>query len=380
MVHVRSVLVDIEVPHDDEVCDVLARLQDSLGTKKQKFRLVHQGEVLGAGVLAENGVAGEDSVVALMVRDPVPPVTYADGSSAVDVATINAAIANERAERGQEAESSGQDGDGASDFPFLRRMMHQLAALGGLRPSPGGQVTLEPAQVQTLWDTIDSCLRTTDPIGSTSEAGPSGSDTAMADASATPLPVVDEGALQQLVGMGFPEARSRKALLLRRNSLEAAMEWLLEHGEDPDADTPLSEAQLRALAAPGAARSVVQPDPEALRQLLEMGFDEQQAADALRATFNDQEAALPPSSGDACGAANTNLPRDAERPGSQRGPATRPGGSGHLQLSTAAGAAQCVSGHSRVKADRQAFRFLDSMRLCIHFGDTKGWHTLVKMV
>lgn len=88
--------------------------------------------------------------------------------------------------------------------------------------------------------------------------------------------------------MGFPEARSRKALLLRRNSLEAAMEWLLEHGEDPNADTPLSEAQLRALAAPGSARSVVQPDPDALRQLLEMGFDEQQAADALRATFNDQ--------------------------------------------------------------------------------------------
>jgi uncharacterized UBP type Zn finger protein len=88
--------------------------------------------------------------------------------------------------------------------------------------------------------------------------------------------------------MGFPEARSRKALLLNRNSIEAAMEWLLEHGEDPAADTPLTEAQLRALAAPGGATSVVQPDPDALQQLVEMGFDEQQAAEALRATFNDQ--------------------------------------------------------------------------------------------
>jgi ubiquitin carboxyl-terminal hydrolase 5/13 len=48
------------------------------------------------------------------------------------------------------------------------------------------------------------------------------------------VPVVDRDSLQQLLSMGFSETRSRKALLATNNSgAEIAMEWLLEHLEDP---------------------------------------------------------------------------------------------------------------------------------------------------
>nr|2DAI_A Chain A, Ubiquitin associated domain containing 1 [Homo sapiens] len=51
---------------------------------------------------------------------------------------------------------------------------------------------------------------------------------------------VDEAALRQLTEMGFPENRATKALQLNHMSVPQAMEWLIEHAEDPTIDTPLS--------------------------------------------------------------------------------------------------------------------------------------------
>lgn len=45
--------------------------------------------------------------------------------------------------------------------------------------------------------------------------------------------VVDPALIQQLVDMGFAQNRSRKALILSRLNLQRAMEWLLEHENDP---------------------------------------------------------------------------------------------------------------------------------------------------
>ena len=53
-------------------------------------------------------------------------------------------------------------------------------------------------------------------------------------------------------GPASPAAgRPLKALILNGNSVEAAMEWLFQHCEDADIDTPLTQAQLRQLAARG---------------------------------------------------------------------------------------------------------------------------------
>jgi uncharacterized UBP type Zn finger protein len=45
--------------------------------------------------------------------------------------------------------------------------------------------------------------------------------------------------------MGFSEAVARKALLLTRCNVELALEWVLQHMDDPDAETPPTQEQLR---------------------------------------------------------------------------------------------------------------------------------------
>ncbi|XP_063288950.1 ubiquitin-associated domain-containing protein 1 [Pelobates fuscus] len=131
---------------------------------------------------------------------------------------------------------------------------------------------------------------------------------------------VDEIALRQLTEMGFPESRAVKALRLNHMSVTQAMEWLIEHADDPTVDTPLpcenfseaaggtapSEAESRS--SQGATgedlkdelteifkkirrKREFRPDPRAVIALMEMGFDEKEVIDALRVNNNQQDAA-----------------------------------------------------------------------------------------
>ncbi|XP_029017356.1 ubiquitin-associated domain-containing protein 1 [Betta splendens] len=146
---------------------------------------------------------------------------------------------------------------------------------------------------------------------------------------------VDETALQQLTEMGFPESRAIKALRLNHMSVTQAMEWLIEHVDDPSVDTPLpgqdSSGASGATAAdtPGPSASTLasgpnllrslssqsgtdestkqdelteifkrirrkrefRPDSRAVIALMEMGFDEKEVIDALRVNNNQQDAA-----------------------------------------------------------------------------------------
>lgn len=146
---------------------------------------------------------------------------------------------------------------------------------------------------------------------------------------------VDETALQQLTEMGFPESRAIKALRLNHMSVTQAMEWLIEHVDDPSVDTPLpgqdssAAAGATAAATPGpsassssSAPSILRslssqssteegsrqdelteifkrirrkrefrPDSRAVIALMEMGFDEKEVIDALRVNNNQQDAA-----------------------------------------------------------------------------------------
>ncbi|XP_047448755.1 ubiquitin-associated domain-containing protein 1 [Mugil cephalus] len=163
---------------------------------------------------------------------------------------------------------------------------------------------------------------------------------------------VDETALQQLTEMGFPESRAIKALRLNHMSVTQAMEWLIEHVDDPSVDTPLpcqesssssaaaaaATAGATAAATPGPSASAsasaaasgpasasgpnrlrslsgqsseessrqdelteifkrirrkreFRPDSRAVIALMEMGFDEKEVIDALRVNNNQQDAA-----------------------------------------------------------------------------------------
>uniref|UniRef100_A0A8C1LV57 Ubiquitin-associated domain-containing protein 1 n=1 Tax=Cyprinus carpio TaxID=7962 RepID=A0A8C1LV57_CYPCA len=126
---------------------------------------------------------------------------------------------------------------------------------------------------------------------------------------------VDETALQQLTEMGFPESRAVKALRLNHMSVTQAMEWLIEHVDDPMVDTPLPGQDTpgaAAAAAPAPAPASLEeakqdelteifkrirrkrefrPDSRAVIALMEMGFDEKEVIDALRVNNNQQDAA-----------------------------------------------------------------------------------------
>ncbi|XP_059684871.1 ubiquitin-associated domain-containing protein 1 isoform X1 [Gavia stellata] len=133
---------------------------------------------------------------------------------------------------------------------------------------------------------------------------------------------VDEIALRQLTEMGFPESRAVKALRLNHMSVTQAMEWLIEHADDPAADAPLpGQTPSEATAAAGASSAEAtagpsseacgeeakdelteifkkirrkrefRPDPRAVIALMEMGFDEKEVVDALRVNNNQQNAA-----------------------------------------------------------------------------------------
>lgn len=129
---------------------------------------------------------------------------------------------------------------------------------------------------------------------------------------------VDEAALRQLTEMGFPESRASKALRLNHMSVPQAMEWLIEHAEDPAIDTPLPGQAAPAAAGATAATSEAEAgaaegdeerdelteifkkirrkrefraDARAVISLMEMGFDEKEVIDALRVSNNQQNAA-----------------------------------------------------------------------------------------
>ncbi|XP_019741073.1 ubiquitin-associated domain-containing protein 1 [Hippocampus comes] len=165
---------------------------------------------------------------------------------------------------------------------------------------------------------------------------------------------VDDAALQQLTEMGFPESRAVKALRLNHMSVTQAMEWLIEHVDDPSVDTPLPSQDGAAAASSAAAATAgvsanpnsatagpsaagssrtpscssalrrglsgtdesssggsssnrqddlteifkrirrkreFRPDSRAVFALMEMGFEEKQVIDALKVNNNQQDAA-----------------------------------------------------------------------------------------
>lgn len=60
----------------------------------------------------------------------------------------------------------------------------------------------------------------------------------------------DKEMLAKLLELEFPRIRAEKALILTQSkSIEAAMEWLIVHSEDPDVDEPLTIVDTAAASA-----------------------------------------------------------------------------------------------------------------------------------
>ncbi|KAF8476080.1 hypothetical protein BDZ91DRAFT_769959 [Kalaharituber pfeilii] len=90
-----------------------------------------------------------------------------------------------------------------------------------------------------------------------------------------------------LQDMGFPEARSIKALYHTGNAdPESAMNWLFSHMDDPDIDEPLK------LEDPGSEAQIDDIDPENIEILGAMGFATAQVRKALKETGGNMERAV----------------------------------------------------------------------------------------
>uniref|UniRef100_A0A7S4S7S3 Ubiquitin carboxyl-terminal hydrolase n=1 Tax=Ditylum brightwellii TaxID=49249 RepID=A0A7S4S7S3_9STRA len=82
----------------------------------------------------------------------------------------------------------------------------------------------------------------------------SSSNTTPVDAPPSQQPVIDEGALGQLMDMGFSMNGCKRALVkVGGSDVEAAMNWIFEHNMDPDFNDPLPEADSSSGGGGGGA-------------------------------------------------------------------------------------------------------------------------------
>lgn len=97
---------------------------------------------------------------------------------------------------------------------------------------------------------------------------------------------IDDSIVVQLVSMGFNKEGCRKAVYHTKNQgIEPAMNWVLEHMEDPDFAEPLS--------VPGSGvKETESVNEEAVGMIISMGFTQAQAIKALKSTDNNLERAV----------------------------------------------------------------------------------------
>uniref|UniRef100_A0A8C4E3K6 Ubiquitin carboxyl-terminal hydrolase n=1 Tax=Dicentrarchus labrax TaxID=13489 RepID=A0A8C4E3K6_DICLA len=97
-------------------------------------------------------------------------------------------------------------------------------------------------------------------------------------------PVLDDSTVSQLCEMGFPLEACRKAVYYTGNTgIDAAMNWIMSHMDDPDFAAPLVLPGCSSGAGTTPTESLSE---EHLATIVSMGFSRDQATKALRATSN----------------------------------------------------------------------------------------------
>uniref|UniRef100_A0A671YLC1 Ubiquitin carboxyl-terminal hydrolase n=1 Tax=Sparus aurata TaxID=8175 RepID=A0A671YLC1_SPAAU len=96
--------------------------------------------------------------------------------------------------------------------------------------------------------------------------------------------VLDDSTVSQLCEMGFPLEACRKAVYYTGNTgIDAAMNWIMSHMDDPDFSAPLVLPGCSSGAGTTPTESLSE---EHLATIVSMGFSRDQATKALRATSN----------------------------------------------------------------------------------------------
>uniref|UniRef100_A0A7N6ASQ5 Ubiquitin carboxyl-terminal hydrolase n=1 Tax=Anabas testudineus TaxID=64144 RepID=A0A7N6ASQ5_ANATE len=96
--------------------------------------------------------------------------------------------------------------------------------------------------------------------------------------------VLDDSTVSQLCEMGFPLEACRKAVYYTGNTgIDAAMNWIMSHMDDPDFSAPLV---LPGCSSGPGTTPTESLSEEHLATIVSMGFSRDQATKALRATSN----------------------------------------------------------------------------------------------
>ncbi|XP_022900127.2 ubiquitin carboxyl-terminal hydrolase 5 [Onthophagus taurus] len=127
-------------------------------------------------------------------------------------------------------------------------------------------------------------------LSSLRATGPQPDEEPLPELVGSPPPLVlDETVLAQLADMGFPPEACKRAVFYTQNSgLESATAWIMDHITDSDFADPFTPPGTETNAAGGC----FEPNPEALPMIMGMGFTQDQAIKALRATDNNVERAI----------------------------------------------------------------------------------------
>ncbi|XP_028836946.1 ubiquitin carboxyl-terminal hydrolase 5 isoform X1 [Denticeps clupeoides] len=155
-----------------------------------------------------------------------------------------------------------------------------LSALRGMGQQPGEELLPEvaPPPLMTPDVEVKGIL------------GPHGNEED--DSLYSPLlsPVLDDSTVSQLCEMGFPLEACRKAVYYTGNTgIDAAMNWVMGHMDDPDFSAPLVLPGCSSAPGTTPTESISE---EHLATIVSMGFSREQATRALRATSNILERAV----------------------------------------------------------------------------------------
>uniref|UniRef100_A0A383W8V9 UBA domain-containing protein n=1 Tax=Tetradesmus obliquus TaxID=3088 RepID=A0A383W8V9_TETOB len=250
-------------------------------------RLVFKQAVLPADTaLQQAGIANGDQLVLLVPRklqQPSPPQIL----PAPDAAAIRAAITDEARQQGLEHTLREERPPAA---PQRRSIMLPPELLGQV---DGELLQLLEQALSGAGGNILQGLRLSGSGDGSQEQQAQEEEEEEGEEGDIQPPEPSAGHLAQLADMGFSEALARKALQLTRDNVELALEWLLQHGEEPGAADPPTQEQLRtvygrrrrraagAAAGAGAAAAAGAPVEAVLSQLTDMGFEAAAAQQAL---------------------------------------------------------------------------------------------------
>ena len=257
-----------DIAADDTVDKLKARLYESnlVDLLPSGQRLIHSGRTLANGdeLLSAAGVAEGDVVVVVKQRGMDDWKECESSQLGPDVSHINRVMGKAGATMSASSTPSGGTSGLNENFEGL--------CVGEAAPTSDGQSGEAYATVAMRAGRLEGIT----------------------------LPEPDPDAMATLLDMGFPEARAKKALLLHRNHPGAAMEWLLEVGDGPEADAELTDVEIRqVMSTIGASPTVFRaprepagdPDEADVQRLVEMGFPREEVLAALRATHNNHDAA-----------------------------------------------------------------------------------------